>query len=240
MGLRGRLRGAALRLSGSFLQQHRETASRGRASSTPQGTLDSFVLTREKRAEVAQSPLVTFKLNSLENLLFSVIMVCSRTSHDPWMNSWKMTNMHAYFLYLYTSVFLCVHLLYACIVCMTVNSLTVCSSLSLTNSSYRKALSNNCTEGTLLKYSPRRQKCPSQAPRGLQLFTSEGTLVATLGRNVTFLVFLEEVLISPKQSNSKLCYREQGRTLFLLCLVCYLYIKMLSDVAHRLENQHIK
>ncbi|XP_023255081.1 VPS10 domain-containing receptor SorCS1-like [Seriola lalandi dorsalis] len=59
---------------------------------------------------------------------------------------------------------------------------------------YRKALSNNCTEGTLLKYSPRRQKCPSQVPRGLQLFTSEGTLVATLGRNVTFLVFLEEGL----------------------------------------------
>lgn len=64
------------------------------------------------------------------------------------------------------------------------------------NSRYRRALSNNCTEGTLLKYSPRRQKCPSQAPRGLQLFTSEGTLVATLEKNVTFLVFLEEVLTS--------------------------------------------
>uniref|UniRef100_A0A669CAD6 Sortilin related VPS10 domain containing receptor 1 n=1 Tax=Oreochromis niloticus TaxID=8128 RepID=A0A669CAD6_ORENI len=56
------------------------------------------------------------------------------------------------------------------------------------------SLSNNCTEGNLLKYIPRRQKCPSQAPRGLQLFTSEGTLVATLGKNVTFLVFLEEGL----------------------------------------------
>ncbi|KAI3363291.1 hypothetical protein L3Q82_011915 [Scortum barcoo] len=64
----------------------------------------------------------------------------------------------------------------------------------LNTTGYRKALSNNCTEGTLLKYSPRRQKCPSQAPRGLQLFTTEGTLVATLGRNVTFLVFLEEGL----------------------------------------------
>ncbi|XP_015247277.1 PREDICTED: VPS10 domain-containing receptor SorCS1-like [Cyprinodon variegatus] len=59
---------------------------------------------------------------------------------------------------------------------------------------YRKALSNNCTDGSLLKYSPRQQKCPSRAPRGLQLFTSEGTFVATLGRNVTFLVFLEEGL----------------------------------------------
>ncbi|XP_034538274.1 VPS10 domain-containing receptor SorCS1-like [Notolabrus celidotus] len=66
----------------------------------------------------------------------------------------------------------------------------------LNTTGYRKALSNNCTEGTLLKYSPRRQKCPTQAPRGLQLLTSEGTLVATLERNVTFLVFLEEGLSS--------------------------------------------
>ncbi|XP_074502201.1 VPS10 domain-containing receptor SorCS1-like [Sebastes fasciatus] len=64
----------------------------------------------------------------------------------------------------------------------------------LNTTGYRRALSNNCTEGTRLKYSPRRQKCPSQAPRGLQLLTSEGTLVATLERNVTFLVFLEEGL----------------------------------------------
>uniref|UniRef100_A0A7N6FEK1 PKD domain-containing protein n=1 Tax=Anabas testudineus TaxID=64144 RepID=A0A7N6FEK1_ANATE len=64
----------------------------------------------------------------------------------------------------------------------------------LNTTGYRRPLSNNCTEGTLLKYSPRRQRCPSQAPRGLQLFTSEGTLVATLWNNVTFLVFLEEGL----------------------------------------------
>ncbi|XP_077469559.1 VPS10 domain-containing receptor SorCS1-like isoform X1 [Stigmatopora argus] len=66
----------------------------------------------------------------------------------------------------------------------------------LNSTGYRRALSNNCTEGTLLKYSPRRQKCPSQVPKGLQLFTSEGTLVATLHKNVTFLVFLEEGLSS--------------------------------------------
>ncbi|KAL6101983.1 sorcs1 [Pungitius sinensis] len=64
----------------------------------------------------------------------------------------------------------------------------------LNTTGYRRAFSNNCTDGTLLKYSPTRQKCPSRAPRGLQLFTSEGTLVATLDRNVTFLVFLEEGL----------------------------------------------
>uniref|UniRef100_A0A3Q4HKA0 Sortilin related VPS10 domain containing receptor 1 n=1 Tax=Neolamprologus brichardi TaxID=32507 RepID=A0A3Q4HKA0_NEOBR len=64
----------------------------------------------------------------------------------------------------------------------------------LNTTGYHRALSNNCTEGNLLKYSPRRQRCPSQAPKGLQLFTNEGTLVATLGKNVTFLVFLEEGL----------------------------------------------
>ncbi|XP_051936774.1 VPS10 domain-containing receptor SorCS1-like [Hippocampus zosterae] len=64
----------------------------------------------------------------------------------------------------------------------------------LNSTGYRRALSNNCTAGTLPKYSPRRQKCPSQVPKGLQLFTSEGTLVATLDKNVTFLVFLEEGL----------------------------------------------
>ncbi|XP_061645237.1 VPS10 domain-containing receptor SorCS1-like isoform X2 [Phyllopteryx taeniolatus] len=66
----------------------------------------------------------------------------------------------------------------------------------LNSTGYRRALSNNCTEGTLLKYSPRRQKCPSRVPKGLQLFTSEGILVATLYKNVTFLVFLEEGLSS--------------------------------------------
>ncbi|CAB1343668.1 unnamed protein product, partial [Coregonus sp. 'balchen'] len=62
----------------------------------------------------------------------------------------------------------------------------------LNTTGYRKALSNNCTAGTLGKYSLRRQRCPRQAPRGLQLVTSEGTLTATLGDNITFLVFLEE------------------------------------------------
>ncbi|KAF7648536.1 hypothetical protein LDENG_00155260 [Lucifuga dentata] len=66
----------------------------------------------------------------------------------------------------------------------------------LNTTGYRRALSNNCTDRTLLKFSPRRQKCPSRAPRDLQLLTSEGTLVAALGKNVTFLVFLEEGLSS--------------------------------------------
>ncbi|CDQ87966.1 unnamed protein product, partial [Oncorhynchus mykiss] len=62
----------------------------------------------------------------------------------------------------------------------------------LNTTGYRKALSNNCTAGTLGKYRIRRQRCLHQAPRGLQLVTSEGTLTATLGDNVTLLVFLEE------------------------------------------------
>lgn len=44
-----------------------------------------------------------------------------------------------------------------------------------------------------MEYTARRQQCPIQAPKGLHLVTSEGTLTATLGSNVTFLVFLEEV-----------------------------------------------
>lgn len=74
------------------------------------------------------------------------------------------------------------------------------------NFRYRRALSNNCTEGAPLRFSPRRQKCPSRAPRGLQLLTSEGTLVATLGRNVTFLVFLEEVLTSLPHAEQQLLF----------------------------------
>lgn len=46
MGLRDRLMGAALQLSGLFPQRHLETASQGTASSTPQGIdLYLFVLT---------------------------------------------------------------------------------------------------------------------------------------------------------------------------------------------------
>lgn len=103
------------------------------------------------------------------------------------------------------------------------------------NSRYRRALSNNCTEGTLLKYSPRRQKCPSQAPKGLQLFTSEGTLVATLEKNVTFLVFLEEVLTPLYQSNSSVCV-----TGLFFFSVLSVYRGAVRDVAQRLEHQRIK
>ena len=58
---------------------------------------------------------------------------------------------------------------------------------------YRKVVSNNCTAGVSTEYTAKRQQCPIQAPKGLHLVTSEGTLTATLGSNVTFLVFLEEV-----------------------------------------------
>uniref|UniRef100_A0A672Z6Q5 VPS10 domain-containing receptor SorCS2 n=1 Tax=Sphaeramia orbicularis TaxID=375764 RepID=A0A672Z6Q5_9TELE len=62
----------------------------------------------------------------------------------------------------------------------------------LNSTGYRKVVSNNCTAGVSTEYTARRQQCPSQAPRGLHLVTSEGTLTGTLGLNVTFLVFLEE------------------------------------------------
>ncbi|KAF3687128.1 VPS10 domain-containing receptor SorCS1 [Channa argus] len=57
---------------------------------------------------------------------------------------------------------------------------------------YRKVVSNNCSAGVSVEYTARKQQCPLQAPKGLHLVTSEGTLTATLGTNVTFLVFLEE------------------------------------------------
>ncbi|KAI3353410.1 hypothetical protein L3Q82_019276, partial [Scortum barcoo] len=62
----------------------------------------------------------------------------------------------------------------------------------LNSTGYRKVVSNNCTAGVSAVYTARRQQCPVQAPKGLHLVTSEGTLTATLGTNVTFLVFLEE------------------------------------------------
>lgn len=55
----------------------------------------------------------------------------------------------------------------------------------------------------IAEYTARRQHCPTQAPKGLHLVTSEGKLTATLGTNVTFLVFLEEVSVFfPKEQYS--------------------------------------
>ncbi|XP_034444326.1 VPS10 domain-containing receptor SorCS1 isoform X4 [Hippoglossus hippoglossus] len=62
----------------------------------------------------------------------------------------------------------------------------------LNSTGYRKVVSNNCTAGVSVEYTARRRQCPVLAPKGLHLVTSEGTLTATLGINVTFLVFLEE------------------------------------------------
>uniref|UniRef100_A0A4W5RMW5 Sortilin related VPS10 domain containing receptor 1 n=1 Tax=Hucho hucho TaxID=62062 RepID=A0A4W5RMW5_9TELE len=62
----------------------------------------------------------------------------------------------------------------------------------INSTGYRKVVSNNCTAGVIAEYTAKRQHCPTQAPKGLHLVTSEGKLTATLGTNVTFLVFLEE------------------------------------------------
>ncbi|XP_061763867.1 VPS10 domain-containing receptor SorCS1 isoform X2 [Nerophis ophidion] len=62
----------------------------------------------------------------------------------------------------------------------------------LNSTGYRKVVSNNCTAGVIMEYTARRQQCPMQAPKGLHLVTSEGTLTAAVGANVTFLVFLEQ------------------------------------------------
>ncbi|XP_066517473.1 VPS10 domain-containing receptor SorCS1 isoform X2 [Hoplias malabaricus] len=62
----------------------------------------------------------------------------------------------------------------------------------LNSTGYRKVVSNNCTGGVVDLYTARRLPCPSQAPKGLHLVTSEGKLSALLSHNVTFLVFLEQ------------------------------------------------
>uniref|UniRef100_A0A8C7Y9I6 Sortilin related VPS10 domain containing receptor 1 n=1 Tax=Oryzias sinensis TaxID=183150 RepID=A0A8C7Y9I6_9TELE len=62
----------------------------------------------------------------------------------------------------------------------------------LNSTGYRKVISNNCTAGVSAEFTARRLQCPLQAPRGLHLVTNEGALTATLGSNITFLVFLEE------------------------------------------------
>ncbi|XP_061628110.1 VPS10 domain-containing receptor SorCS1 isoform X1 [Phyllopteryx taeniolatus] len=62
----------------------------------------------------------------------------------------------------------------------------------LNSTGYRKVVSNNCNAGVIVEYTAKRQQCPMQAPKGIHLVTSEGTLSAELGTNVTFLIFLEQ------------------------------------------------
>uniref|UniRef100_A0A8D0BPK6 Sortilin related VPS10 domain containing receptor 1 n=1 Tax=Salvator merianae TaxID=96440 RepID=A0A8D0BPK6_SALMN len=62
----------------------------------------------------------------------------------------------------------------------------------LNSTGYRKVVSNNCTDGVREKYTAKPQQCPGKAPRGLRVVTSDGTLTAEQGHNVTFMVQLEE------------------------------------------------
>lgn len=60
-------------------------------------------------------------------------------------------------------------------------------------SRYRRVLSNNCKEGVRRVFSPRRQACRPRPPRGLRLITGHGELSSTVGSNVTFMLYLDEV-----------------------------------------------
>ncbi|TNM99316.1 hypothetical protein fugu_012349 [Takifugu bimaculatus] len=62
----------------------------------------------------------------------------------------------------------------------------------LNSTGYRRVLSNNCKEGGRKVFSPRRQACRSRPPRGLRLVTGHGELSATVGSNVTFMLYLDE------------------------------------------------
>ncbi|XP_064807391.1 VPS10 domain-containing receptor SorCS1-like [Oncorhynchus masou masou] len=66
----------------------------------------------------------------------------------------------------------------------------------LNSTGYRKVVSNNCVKGVKDMYTPRKQMCPNRAPKGLSLSTREGKLTADLHTNVTFLVHLDEPVIS--------------------------------------------
>uniref|UniRef100_A0A7N6AV12 PKD domain-containing protein n=1 Tax=Anabas testudineus TaxID=64144 RepID=A0A7N6AV12_ANATE len=63
----------------------------------------------------------------------------------------------------------------------------------LNSTGYRKVLSNNCKEGGRNVYSPKRQPCQPRPPQGLKLSTSQGELSATVGSNVTFMIYLDNL-----------------------------------------------
>lgn len=58
-------------------------------------------------------------------------------------------------------------------------------------------VSNNCTDGVREQYTAKPQKCPGKAPRGLRIVTADGKLTAEQGHNVTLMVQLEEVSLTP-------------------------------------------
>ncbi|XP_030643265.1 LOW QUALITY PROTEIN: VPS10 domain-containing receptor SorCS1-like [Chanos chanos] len=62
----------------------------------------------------------------------------------------------------------------------------------LSRTGFRRAISNNCSAGHVTDFSTLTHICPTQRPRGLQLLTGAGSLRASLGTNVTFLLFLDE------------------------------------------------
>ncbi|KAM9818171.1 VPS10 domain-containing receptor SorCS1 isoform 2-T3 [Syngnathus typhle] len=80
----------------------------------------------------------------------------------------------------------------------------------LNSTGYRKVVSNNCTDGVIVEYTAKRQYCPMQAPKGLHLVTSEGTLSAVLGTNVTFLVFLEQQPIITLEASVTCTFSQEG------------------------------
>ncbi|XP_043911474.1 VPS10 domain-containing receptor SorCS1-like [Protopterus annectens] len=57
---------------------------------------------------------------------------------------------------------------------------------------YRRVVSNNCTGGVRDQYTAKIQPCPTRAPKGFHIVTSDGKLTADLGHNVTFLIQLDE------------------------------------------------
>ena len=83
-------------------------------------------------------------------------------------------------------------------------------------------VSNNCTDGVREQYTAKPQKCPGKAPRGLRIVTADGKLTAEQGHNVTLMVQLEEVRLTPVCP--LLCRTRDISTKLWLCLHILVHI----------------
>lgn len=72
---------------------------------------------------------------------------------------------------------------------------------------YRKVVLNNCTKGVKEMYTARKQQCPNRSPKGLSLTTKDSKLTANLGKNVTFLVHLDEVRTYPGRTQEHMKWK---------------------------------
>lgn len=87
-------------------------------------------------------------------------------------------------------------------------------------------------------FSPRRQACRPRPPRGLRLITGHGELSATIGSNVTFMLYLDEVSQEVElKPIASIQIRSKDRSMndcwkFVLLLGVVLLLLFLSDATN--------